>query len=128
MITITVQGTAEYVDFMKNASEAVMEAASDGIYDWVAGVGSVAVEEAPLGPTGNLRGSWFENEPELVGDVISVICGFSIYYAVYVHENLQAHHRIGKAKFLEDPMQRHAPDLPEFLASRITEALQEVTA
>lgn len=30
------------------------------------------------------------------------------YYAVYVHEDLQAQHPVGKAKFLEDPVREYA--------------------
>ena len=30
-----------------------------------------------------------------------VIVGFTAYYAVYVHENLQAYHETGQAKFLQ---------------------------
>lgn len=29
--------------------------------------------------------------------------GYEAYYAIYVHENLQAHHPVGQAKFLEEP-------------------------
>lgn len=29
--------------------------------------------------------------------------GFSASYAIYVHENLEAHHEVGQAKFLEQP-------------------------
>lgn len=33
----------------------------------------------------------------------SVIVGYTQQYAVYVHENLEAHHTSGQAKFLEQP-------------------------
>lgn len=33
----------------------------------------------------------------------SVIVGFTAQYALYVHENLQAHHDTGQAKYLEQP-------------------------
>lgn len=33
----------------------------------------------------------------------SVIVGFSTRYAIFVHENLQARHPVGQAKFLEQP-------------------------
>lgn len=34
---------------------------------------------------------------------------YSTYYAMYVHENLQVHHPVGQAKFLEEPARRYAP-------------------
>lgn len=33
----------------------------------------------------------------------SVIVGFTQSYAIYVHENLEARHPVGQAKFLEQP-------------------------
>lgn len=32
------------------------------------------------------------------------------YYAIYVHERLDVHHPIGKAKFLEDPVREYAKE------------------
>jgi hypothetical protein len=37
--------------------------------------------------------------------------GYSAPYAIYVHENLQAHHPIGQAKFLETPARVHAKEI-----------------
>jgi ornithine cyclodeaminase/alanine dehydrogenase-like protein (mu-crystallin family) len=37
--------------------------------------------------------------------------GFSAHYAIYVHENLTAHHNNGQAKFLEDAMVTHEKDI-----------------
>jgi len=36
-------------------------------------------------------------------DRVTVIVGFTQSYAVWVHENLQAQHKVGQAKFLESP-------------------------
>jgi hypothetical protein len=33
--------------------------------------------------------------------------GYRAYYAIYVHENLEAYHPIGQAKFLETPLRRN---------------------
>lgn len=35
---------------------------------------------------------------------VSVSVGYTQGYGVYVHENLEAHHPVGEAKFLERPM------------------------
>lgn len=42
----------------------------------------------------------------------SVIVGFTQAYALHVHEDLEAHHPVGKAKFLEDPFRRLAREIP----------------
>lgn len=33
----------------------------------------------------------------------SYVVGYTAAYAIYVHENLEAHHPVGQAKFLEQP-------------------------
>jgi hypothetical protein len=44
-------------------------------------------------------------------------------YAVYVHEDLSARHTKGKAKFLEDPLNRRLPEMARRLAERIRKRL-----
>jgi len=41
----------------------------------------------------------------------SVVVGYTANYAVYVHENLEAHHPVGQAKYLEQPAREHADKL-----------------
>lgn len=44
-------------------------------------------------------------------DNVSVIVGFTQSYAMYVHENLEAFHKNGQAKYLEQPARQYAPEL-----------------
>lgn len=60
---------------------------------------AVAQERAPV-DTGNLKGSGFVRKEGKLG----VSVGFSAAYAIYVHENLEAHHDTGQAKFLESAL------------------------
>ena len=34
---------------------------------------------------------------------VSIVVGFTQNYAVFVHENKEAHHNVGQSKFLEEP-------------------------
>ena len=57
--------------------------------------------------TGALKGSGQVVPPTETARGASVTMGFgnsAIGYAVHVHENLQAHHPVGQAKFLEQPL------------------------
>ena len=49
----------------------------------------------------------------------SVIVGFTQNYAIYVHENLEAHHPVGKAKFLEGPARRLKRELGEVVSKAV---------
>ena len=43
----------------------------------------------------------------------AVLVGYSQSYAIYVHENLEAVHPVGQAKFLEQPAREHAKEISE---------------
>jgi hypothetical protein len=40
---------------------------------------------------------------------VSVAVGYTADYALPVHENMEARHEIGQAKFLEEPARQNAP-------------------
>lgn len=68
--------------------------------------------------TGALRGSHHVTGPEIRGREISVtieVGGAAAPYAIQVHEDLSAFHRVGQAKFLESTILESAP----FFASRV---------
>lgn len=71
---------------------------------------------------GPLRASHEVTEPKINGRDISVsivVGGPSAPYALYVHENLEAHHPIGQAKFLESTILESRPHLTARIARRI---------
>jgi hypothetical protein len=45
------------------------------------------------------------------------VVGYSQGYAVYVHEDLEAYHPTGQAKFLETPARSMARELIRFVAA-----------
>lgn len=46
---------------------------------------------------------------------VSVVVGYTQSYAIYVHENLEAHHPVGQAKYLEQPARLLAPVLAQIV-------------
>jgi hypothetical protein len=69
--------------------------------------------------TGRLRASGHVADPERHGRNISVELSYGTDYAVYVHENLEAHHPVGQAKFLESVLNESAPHMLERVAHRV---------
>lgn len=72
--------------------------------------------------TGALRASGHVTGPRWYGRDVSVqmlFGGPAIDYAVKVHEDLEAFHRVGQAKFLESVLNESAPYLAERVARRI---------
>ena len=77
-----------------------------------------AKSETPV-ETGALRASGLVDGPHTEGDVIILELGFggsASDYALIVHERMDVHHPVGKAKYLEDPCMRMADRLPNAIA------------
>lgn len=83
---------------------------------------------------GVLRSSGHVRLPVREGSTIVVECGFGgpagtgnqgetqdedVGYAVFVHEDLTAHHTVGQAKYLEVPVNARRATLPERIAERV---------
>jgi len=72
--------------------------------------------------TGNLRASTMVTDPVIDGDKIScsiVVGGVAAPYAVFVHEDLDAYHEVGQAKFLESTLLESRPYMAERVAKRV---------
>lgn len=46
-----------------------------------------------------------------------ILVGFKAYYAIYVHENMQAHHPNGQAKFLEVAAKNSKKEIADIVAN-----------
>lgn len=72
--------------------------------------------------TGDLRRSHHVTKPDLGGRRISVsieVGGPAAPYAILVHEDLEAFHPVGQAKFLESTLLESAPYMAQRVARRI---------
>ena len=107
-----VEGLQEVLANLNARAEAIEGATVAGLY--AAGL-HLEARAKPLAPvdTGNLRGSGYTRKAS--EDTVEV--GFSAAYAIYVHENLEAHHPVGQAKFLEAPLREDADLMLEIIAN-----------
>lgn len=72
--------------------------------------------------TGALWGSGHVQSPRISGGVVTVQAGFggpSAPYALKVHEDLRARHKVGQAKYFETPFLESLRGLEERLADRL---------
>ena len=94
-------------------------------------------EDTPV-DTGALRASGFVEQPDVRRDRVTVTLGFGgvagsgnlgttnredVGYAVYVHEDCNAHHEVGRCKYLERHVRRAERRLPR----RLVRALRRET-
>jgi hypothetical protein len=81
-----------------------------------------AKERTPV-DTGALRSSGYVTPPSISGTRVTVELGFggsAAPYAIYVHEDLDAFHTTGQAKYLESVLMESAPFIGERVAARLT--------
>lgn len=57
-------------------------------------------------------------------DAAQVVVGYTAPYAIYVHEDLQAHHTNGQAKFLSEPLEVMRYELGLLVLRRFKETRQ----
>lgn len=72
-----------------------------------------SVKNTPV-DTGNLRSSAFIKAAK---DKVSI--GYTAAYAFVVHEDLEAHHEVGEAKYLERAVTRNKPRILQELADSV---------
>ena len=78
--------------------------------------------------TGTLKGSGHVIGPIFRFGLIRAVLAFggpARGYAIYVHENLEAWHKNGQAKFLESTLRQSAKSLAERVARRMHVLLKE---
>lgn len=71
--------------------------------------------------TGELRESGHYDKPKSEGNRITAVFRFDAPYAMFVHEDLEAHHDNGEAKFMESVLQESAP----YFSERVSEYVRK---
>lgn len=100
----------------------VPEAVAVGLYLEAEAIMAKSIREVPV-DTGRLRATGFVQEPVIRGTGVTVMMGYGTNYAVYVHENTTARHTVGKAKFLQHPLEAAAEGFGSRVAKRAAQAL-----
>jgi Bacteriophage HK97-gp10, putative tail-component len=125
-VTVTLTGHAE----LQNQLKAVAERAPDVMLQCLVEEAELEMTEMKLRTpvdTGALRSSGHIANPRRTGSeefqVDIAFGGPAASYAVVVHEDLDAFHKVGQAKFVESVVLESAPHLPERLLRRVMERL-----
>jgi hypothetical protein len=112
-------------DMLGRIPQAVKEACTQTLEQAAEEIMTRAKELCPV-DTGALRASGHVQAPVDDAGGVSVELGFggpAAPYAVYVHENLDAHHTVGQAKFLEDPLMQDVNEIQSDLNQAVREGL-----
>jgi len=138
--TFTIKNLQDVITGLAKWGDAAIPALGVALYEEAENTMTQAKRYTPV-DTGNLKASGFVEPPWFSHSAITVNLGFggpagtgnhggqtnerTVGYAVYVHENLTARHKTGRAKFLETAVVERIPELPQSLARRARRALAE---
>jgi hypothetical protein len=104
----------KFLDGLKAHQEKVRAAALNAVDRFGAHVLGDAQQLTPV-DTGFLKSSATEEPAIVIGEQVSKRIGFGADYAIFVHENLNAHHTQGEAKFLEKAIRNNLPKFGPFV-------------
>lgn len=114
----------DVLDKLGRIPAAVKDGLATQLYQSAEEVMAKAKELTPV-DTGALRASGHVQPPVEDARGVSVELGFggpAAPYAVYVHENLDARHTVGQAKFLEEPLMQDVGEIQLELNQAVREA------
>jgi len=96
----------------------LLDSVDEATKDLIAKVAQDAVRRAPV-DTGALRNSVFYEAPRKAkSGKAPYTIGFSVNYAMAVHEREDVYHPTGEAKYLWNAMVAHAPDWTAHISKR----------
>ena len=119
--SVTVRGLSEMQAKLRSLAQEMPQDVALALYQEAESEMTEAKARTPV-DTGALKGSGHVRQPEIGLNGVSVKMGFggpAVDYAVQVHEDLEAFHPTGQAKFLESVLQESAPHMAERIAKRI---------
>jgi len=114
-------GSVQFEAKMAGFEAKLQKAIANSLYVECELIKTVSMKRTPV-DTGVLRASHEVQKPKIEGEDIScsiAVGGPAAPYAIYVHENLMAHHPVGQAKFLESAINDAKPGLSERVMGRV---------
>lgn len=120
---VKLEGFVELTNKLNKSVSQISDTVQSALLDCGNDLQQKAVDITPI-DTGALRASAF-TEADRQGKNPSVIVGFEEEYAIYVHENLEAHHDIGQAKFLEQPLKENSDKYVKYVRDKVQELIDK---
>jgi hypothetical protein len=121
-ISVELKGADDVLEKIGQALIAARQQAAGGLYRVAEEMIAESKQRVPV-DTGALKNSGHVQGPDESPGGVSVTLGYggpSAGYAIIVHEDLEALHRVGEAKFLESVVREYAPTLLDRVAKGIT--------
>ena len=140
--TVEISGTKEIAKVLRRLGLEAPKAVAAGLYQEAEATMTDAKVLTPV-DTGNLRASGHVALPVIDGPVVSIVMGFGgpagsgnhagqtnpedVGYAVWVHENVKAHHPVGQHHFLQTAIQQRSGGVAGRLATHLWRSWERIT-
>ena len=118
---VKIKGIKEVKKRLKEYPFRTLKALGKALYEESQVILGESKKQCPV-DTGTLRSTGHVDEPKYTRSSVDIQIGYggaSAPYAIYVHERLDLRHKVGKAKFLEDPVKEALPKLPSSISERM---------
>jgi len=115
-----ISGVAKVEENLRSFAEKTIKAMVNGVTKF-ARTEMVEMKKRTPVDTGELQDSGYVKMPRFVSGVMTCEVGFWAPHALWVHEDLEAFHRVGEAKFMESVWKESAP----YFLPRVTQSMQE---
>ncbi len=125
-VSIKLKGVKEVKKKLKEYPFKTLKALGRALYEESQVILGESKKQCPV-DTGTLRSTGHVTDPEYARSSVDVQIGYggpAAPYAIYVHERLDVRHKVGKAKFLEDPVKEALPKLPSVISAKVREELR----
>lgn len=123
-MSIQLTGISQFMSFLTSLED-MHTVVGSALFNEAQPIMTASKQQCPV-DTGALRATGNVEKPEFHGDSVTVRLtygGAAAPYAIYVHENVSAHHPVGNAKFLEVPLRAAIPGLVNGMTERIKQKL-----
>ena len=123
MATIKITGLNETITKFKGMPPKLLKSLVKTIHNQHEEIMTLAKERTPV-DTGFLRASGHVNPPKVTEHSIESEGAFGAEYGVYVHENLNATHNVGEAKFYEKSALERTDNVKEAVTQSVNEFIK----
>ena len=126
--TIKITGLDKLNNLLREGAVEAIKATGGALYREATAMFRVSQEQVPI-KYGILKASGQVTLPTYSEHSVEVDIGYggaASDYALVVHENLEAHHPHGKAKYLEDPVNAGVPGLMERITESVDKAMRSL--
>ena len=127
-VSVTVTGVSEAISKLSRMGVDVEPIIASELNVQHEMIMTIAKQRTPV-DTGALRSSGHVIPPKITRGKIQSIGAFggtSVLYAIFVHENLQVHHRVGQAKFYQSAVQEKSSDIAPAIKAKILAYLNSI--